>query len=84
MDFIRITSARHLSGHQIAFRFADGSEGVVDLSAELTGPVFAPLRDIDYFKQFQLVGSTIEWPNGADFAPEFLHELAKASEAVLA
>jgi hypothetical protein len=84
MDFIRITAARHVSGHQIALGFADGRAGVADLSAELNGPVFAPLRDIDYFKQFQIVGSTLEWPNGADFAPEFLHELACAPEAVLA
>ena len=84
MDFIHIRSAQHVSGHQLALSFDDGSEGVVDLSAELDGPVFAPLRDIDYFKKFQLVGATLEWPNGADFAPEFLHQLARASEPELA
>jgi hypothetical protein len=55
----------------------------VDLSEELSGPVFEPLRDIDYFKQFQCVGSTLEWSNGADFAPEFLYQLAQSQEAAI-
>lgn len=84
MDFTRIISARHLAAHKIALRFEDGFEGVADLSGELTGPVFTPLQDIDFFKRFQIVGSTIEWPNGADFSPEFLRELAVSRETVVA
>jgi hypothetical protein len=83
MDFIRITSARHLGGHRLALSFSDRSEGRVDLSEELSGPVNEPLRDIDYFKQFQCVGSTLEWSNGADFAPEFLYQLAQSQEAAI-
>jgi hypothetical protein len=33
------------------------------------------LRDLDVFRKFALVGNTIEWKNGADFAPEFLYEI---------
>ena len=38
--------------------------------------VFEPLRDEAYFKGFQVHPElhTITWPNGADFAPEFLYE----------
>jgi hypothetical protein len=44
---------------------------VSDLADVLDGPIFAQLRDVDYFR---LEGHTLAWPNGADFAPEFLHE----------
>ena len=47
----------------------------IDLSDELYGPVFEPLRDREYFVRFQVdpEAHTLTWPNGADFAPEFLH-----------
>ena len=41
--------------------------------SELDGEVFEPLRDPDYFARFT-VDETLVWPNGADFAPEFLHQ----------
>ncbi len=74
-----VVEARYVGGHTVWLRFEDGTEGEVDLSRELKGPVFAPLRDIEYFKQFSVnpdIG-TIVWPNGADFAPEFLYEKAR-------
>ena len=41
---------------------------------ELVGPVFEPLRDPEIFRDFRLDSElrTLVWPNGADFAPEFL------------
>jgi hypothetical protein len=70
----RIAEARYVDGHTIWLRFADGAEGEVDLHAELEGEVFEPLKDREYFKTFQLHPElrTVVWPNGADFAPEFL------------
>ncbi len=43
---------------------------------ELFGPVFEPLRDTAVFRRFQIHPEfhTLTWPNGADFAPEFLHD----------
>jgi hypothetical protein len=59
-------------------RFDDGLEGEVDLESELVGEVFEPLRDPRVFAQFRIGGGrTLEWANGADFAPEFLHELVE-------
>jgi len=41
--------------------------------------VFEPLRDQAFFRSFVLHPElhTIVWPNGADLAPEFLHEQVK-------
>lgn len=53
----------------------------VDLAEELDGPVFEPLKDPNYFARFQVNPDTgtIEWPNRADFAPEFLYAKVRVS-----
>jgi hypothetical protein len=70
----RIEQARYVANHTLWLRFSDGTEGDVDLSAELYGEVFEPLKDTEYFRAFRLDPElrTVVWPNGADFAPEFL------------
>jgi hypothetical protein len=70
----RITDARFVTGFTIWLRFADGVEGEVDLTGELYGEMFEPLRDPELFKSFRLHPElrTLVWANGADFAPEFL------------
>lgn len=77
----RIKEARYLSGYIIWLRFADGAEGDVDLSCELEGEVFEPLKDQDFFKTFTLHSElkTLVWPNGADFAPEFLRSALRVA-----
>ena len=77
-DFLHIISARHVGGYRLHLCFNDGAEGEVDVGAELDGPVFEPLRDLNVFRSFTLTGHSVAWPNGADFAPEFLHELLHA------
>ena len=51
---------------------------VVDLRSSLNGVVFEPLKDLDYFKRFAVRYNTVEWDNGADFAPEYLLALPEA------
>ena len=72
---IRVTEASWVRDHVLHLRFSDGAEGDVDLEDELEGPVFEPLRDIEVFKSCRVHRElhTVVWPNGADFAPEFLH-----------
>lgn len=73
---VRIVEARYVRDYVIWLRFADGLAGEVDLRDELDGSVFEPLRQPDVFRSVRLHPElhTIVWPNGADFAPEFLHE----------
>jgi hypothetical protein len=71
-----VLEARWVTGHTVWLRFRDGTVGDIDLGPSLRGPVFEPLRDVEFFRQFQIHADfeTLVWPNGADFAPEFLHD----------
>jgi len=80
---IKVLEARLVTGFTVWLRFGDGTEGRVDLSSELRGPIFEPLRDPGYFAQLRVDPEldTLAWPNGADFAPEFLYEQVKRAAA---
>lgn len=76
---LHLKEAKYLHDYVIRVRFNDGLEGEVDLENELEGEVFHPLKDKKKFKSFKVdpVLQTIVWENGADLAPEFLHESLK-------
>ena len=79
MNFIpAVIHATYRSDYQIELVFNDGSIGTVDFAQWLTGPVFEPLKDREYFRRFFVDGGTVAWPNGADIAPETLYEQARA------
>jgi hypothetical protein len=69
----RVAEAHYVQDFIIHLRFADGTEGDVDLREELYGEMFEPLQDRTFFRQFSVHPEfrTLTWPNGADFAPEF-------------
>jgi hypothetical protein len=73
-DLVRVTVVRYLHDHVLWLAFSDGTSGTVDLSGGLVGPLRSPLRDQREFARVRLGVETIEWPNGADWAPETLHE----------
>ena len=79
----RIIEVKPLKGYRLWLRFHDGTSGTVDLSAELWGPMFEPLKDKTLFAQVTVHPElqTVTWPNGADLAPEFLYQLAVKSHA---
>jgi hypothetical protein len=72
--FTHVEQAKYIDGYKVWLSFNDGAQGEIDLSTELYGEVFEPLKDISFFKSFSLEGHTLSWSNGADFAPEFLRE----------
>ena len=74
MENVWVTRAEYVEGYEIALSFSDGSSGMVNLKRYLDKPIFEPLNDVELFKRFKLGSWTLEWENGADFAPEFLYE----------
>ena len=81
MTLPRVVRAEHRGGFQIHVTFNDGSEGTVDFRQWLSGPVFEPLKEPGYFRRFFLDGGTVVWPNGADIAPETLHDAVRATRS---
>ena len=73
---MEITKAEYMDGYRIRISFDNGENRIADLEPFLTGPVFLPLKDVGYFKRFSIPFNTIQWENGADFAPEFLYEIS--------
>ncbi len=82
--FLHIKAVQYLGDYRLRLTFSDGAVKDVDLSGELYGEVFEPLQRVDFFKNVALNpdSQTIEWPNGADFAPEYLHSLGKDVQKV--
>jgi hypothetical protein len=76
-----VSSVAYLGGHCLRFTFADGLVADIDLTAKLqgdVGPIFEPLREETFFSQVVVDKElgTVVWPNGADLAPDVLHEEA--------
>ena len=59
--------------------FVDGVSGEVHMQTFLSNPVvdgtiFEPLRDPAIFAQVQVVFGAVQWPNGADLAPDAMYD----------
>lgn len=79
----RLVNAQYKGDYRVWLEFADGVEGEIDLEAELWGEVFEPLKERNTFAGFEVHPEleTLTWPNGADFAPEFLYERVCAARS---
>ena len=75
--FLHVDEAIYISDYKLQLKFNNNKVKKVDLKDELYGEVFEPLKDKDFFKDFFISHNTIEWKNGADFAPEFLFEIGQ-------
>ncbi len=82
--FLNVTEVTYLKEYRLRLTFDNDIIKDVDLKDELYGEVFEPLKEIDFFTQVAVnpETNTIEWPNGADFAPEFLYEIGQEIEFV--
>lgn len=67
--------AKYLQDYQLQLTFNNNEIKIVDLKDELYGEIFEPLKDKEFFQNFFISHNTVEWKNGADFAPEFLFEI---------
>jgi hypothetical protein len=79
---LRIETVQLVGPHELHLRFNDGATRTIDLLPILVGPVFLPLRDVEFFSRVALdpVAGTVVWPNGADFAPDYLRDLPEAGQ----
>ena len=70
----RVVRVEPLPNYRLRVEFDDGVEGTIDLSGELVGEVFEPLRDEALFRQVMVDEyGAVCWPNGADLAPDAMH-----------
>ena len=74
-EILWITKAKYANEYKLLLTFSNDVTKLVDLKDCLYGEVFEPLKDMEKFKQFTLSDWTVEWYNGADFAPEYLFGL---------
>lgn len=75
----RVTSVIVLPDAQLQVRFVDGTSGKVDMreflsSSKVDGTVFEPLRDPAVFAGARVAMGAIQWPNGADLAPDAMYD----------
>jgi len=78
----RIKKLALLGEWKIFVTFLDGTSGEVDFKKFLFNPktdgtVFESLREPDEFAKAGLELGAVTWPNGADIAPDAMHEEVK-------
>jgi hypothetical protein len=73
---IRIIDVEYLESHILQITFNNGEKYDVDFKDQFNGKAYQDLKSLDNFKQFGLIRGTLEWYNQADFAPEYLYQLA--------
>jgi hypothetical protein len=75
----RIVKLKVQPNYQLFVTFFDGVSGAVDMRSLLTqrnlaGTVFEPLQEAEFFAKASLEHGAVTWPNGADLAPDAMHE----------
>jgi len=73
-----------LPSSQLEVTFVDGTNGKVDMrnflsSAVVDGTVFESLRDPAVFAEARVVMGAVQWPNGADLAPDSMYDAIRES-----
>jgi hypothetical protein len=72
---IRPTSVEPLTAYRIHVVYSDGTEGIIDLSADVGRGVFAPLADEAFFRAVH-VGQygQIAWSEDIEICPDAVYE----------
>ena len=80
----RVVAVEPLGDMRLRVRFVDGTSGEVHLESflnapEVTGTVFAALRDPSLFQQVRVELGAVGWPNGAELAPDAMYDAIRES-----
>ena len=82
-----VTHVTVLPDYRLFVRFIDGTEGEVDMSAQVNSPgagVFAELANPEAFSRAFNEDGHVAWPTGQDLAPDAMHaELAANGRWIL-
>ncbi len=75
----RVISVIALPDSQLRVSFVDGTIGDIDMrrflsSSNIDATVFEPLRNPAFFSQVKVLLGTVQWPNGADLAPDAMYD----------
>ena len=75
----RLVSVEVLSERRLRVRFVDGTAGEVLLGMFLESPTivstpFEALRESAVFAAARVVMGAVQWPNGADLAPDAMYD----------
>ena len=75
----RVTSVTALPDARLRVTFVDGTAGEVHMKSFLSTPnvdgtIFELLRDPAIFVQAEVVLGAVQWPNGADLAPDAMYD----------
>ncbi len=78
-----VISVEVLPQARLRVTFVDGTAGQVEMQGLLEGPgvvgtVFEPLRDPGFLAQAAVVSGAVQWPNGADLAPDAMYDAIRA------
>ncbi len=75
----RLAAVEVADGAILRVAFIDGTHGEVQMQAFLASPgvdgtVFESLRQAEEFANAPLVMGAVQWPNGADLAPDAMYD----------
>ena len=82
----RVERFHTVEPYTLALEFDDGTRPRIDFRPVLEGEVFGALQNVALFNAVELDATfgTIQWPNGADFDPETLHDWPKYRDEFVA
>ena len=79
---MRPTQVEPLPGYRIRVKYADGAEGVIDLSADVGRGVFAALADEAFFRTVHIGRyGQIAWSEDIELCPDAAYEDIKGTPA---
>ncbi len=83
---VKVTDFAIVGPYTLRIAFDDGTEQTINFEPVLYGYYYAPLRDLDFFRQVRLDAeiATLVWPNDADFDPATLYNWHRGDGAELA
>lgn len=72
-----IISAKVLPNFLLDIEFDDAKISRIDIKPFIKNGISSALKNEDFFSSVKAIDGYITWPNGFDFCPAFLYELAE-------